>query len=741
MRRWKLFVLLLAVLVLSACGKESESVSAASLTEVTAETEIIHREAGLAVETSEYVLEGVDGGISGPVYRDGGLEFLLTREETASYCIYDLTEQSLSEIPLGTWDGDHYIARIIKDDAGFWTQRADYTWSDRSAGEADCRNSFHRLDLAGNELCSVELEQNWYVSQMTGDNAGGLWAVAYSMESGEQARLLHLNESGEITEEATEIDLDSAWGLYTAEDGTLLILTDMRLYFWKDGTVLGEESVEFGKILSDGAGNLYCANLGVGDALYALDLGNYKLGEKLTDLYGALDIWYSGGTYDFLLSTNERVLGLNLGGSVSELYALTEAGGRLALFLMELGENQYLSLEYSGLLRENVLKKIEVLDEALLPEKQTIVLATTEEISLYLYMADLVEQYNSSIDTWQIEVDEYPDKESLAMALATGEKIDIVICGGSGNNNVFYQDLMEQGLLRNLYDCMESQGEMTREDLVPCYRRVAEEDDGGLYRLSSRFRVILVLGNRQYAGDDGAMTIDALMEAAKSMPEGMDLMQAGQLEMLEMLTPLEQLVDWDNKTCNFECQTFYDILSLIRDYVPAAYEYSEASEEPLLAGEVLLQYVFGLSVEDSAELLARYPEEDFSVVGEPGRGIKIMLDDGYGITTSCENPEAAWDFLATLLEASVQERNWMGLPVVQTVLDSQKEATIANGTVTEEELARFMDVLEGDIYIRRMDSAMLEIIREEAQACFQGDKSPEETAKIIQSRVMIYLSE
>lgn len=742
MRRFRIIALLLVMLMLTSCGREAESSAALSAGENRVESDVLPRAEGLAAQTSEYILDGVDGSILSLTCQNGVMEFVLRRETTMSYCTYDMAEKTLQEIPLGEWDSDHDISRTRKDETGLWVQRSSVTWIDQNTGEADHQCSLHRLALDGTELCCVELEKNLFVSQMTEDGGGGLWAVVYSFQDAQAAKLVHLSETGEITEETIDIDLNSAWGLYQAEDGTLLILTDMRLYFWKNGEILGEEAVEYGEIVAGKDGSLYCANLGVGDALYAVDLEHYKLGEKVANLHGAVSIWTSGERYDFLLATEEAVLGLKLDGTAQELYSLTEVGTGMGVYLAELGEDHFLSLEYSLLLRKNVLKQIELVDETMLPEKSSIVLAVTADISQYLYQTDLVAQYNQNSKDWQVEVVEYADRAALSMALATGEQIDIISCGGSSNNNTFYQDCMEQGLLRNLYDCMEAAGEMTRDDLVSAYRRVAEEEDGGLYRLSSEFRVILVLGKRQYVGDDGTMPLEKLLEAAKTMPEGMALMQDNWRGALEMLLPLEQLVDWENRTCNFECQAFYDVMTLIRDYFPEEYDaFQELSEDPLMADEVLLQNAFGFGLADSVAVLAKYPEADFSVVGEPGRGIKIMLDDGYGITTACKAPEAAWDFLSTMLSAEVQERGFLGIPVVQSVFTQQKQAAVTEGTVTEQEMDRFLNVLEGDIYTRRMDAQIMDMVYEEAIACFAGDKSPEETAKIVENRVMIYLSE
>ena len=61
--------------------------------------------------------------------------------------------------------------------------------------------------------------------------------------------------------------------------------------------------------------------------------------------------------------------------------------------------------------------------------------------------------------------------------------------------------------------------------------------------------------------------------------------------------------------------------------------------------------------------------------------------------------------------------------------------------ISDEQLAGLMEVIEGAKRAVSYDEKLFNIIAEDASAFFEGAKSAEETAKIIQSRVQIYLSE
>jgi ABC-type glycerol-3-phosphate transport system substrate-binding protein len=104
-------------------------------------------------------------------------------------------------------------------------------------------------------------------------------------------------------------------------------------------------------------------------------------------------------------------------------------------------------------------------------------------------------------------------------------------------------------------------------------------------------------------------------------------------------------------------------------------------------------------------------------------------------------PQAAWDFLATMFEDSVQEYTSFGFPVRTSVFDAQVQEAMEGGSVTQEDVERVLSLLNGKTYLYLGDDDIMDIIYEEATACFSGAKTPEETAEIIQNRVMIYLSE
>ena len=85
----------------------------------------------------------------------------------------------------------------------------------------------------------------------------------------------------------------------------------------------------------------------------------------------------------------------------------------------------------------------------------------------------------------------------------------------------------------------------------------------------------------------------------------------------------------------------------------------------------------------------------------------------------------------------------MGLPIRMDALKSQLEAlkNDPDKLITEEDIEQFLDtLLKTELYICS-DSTISEIVLEEAIPFFMGEKGAKEAAKLIDSRVSLYLAE
>ena len=166
-----------------------------------------------------------------------------------------------------------------------------------------------------------------------------------------------------------------------------------------------------------------------------------------------------------------------------------------------------------------------------------------------------------------------------------------------------------------------------------------------------------------------------------------------------------------------------------------------------------------------------YPRSD----GECGSSFNV--DNPIAMTTSCKDKEGAWSFLRQFLLPQELPRDTLGdifvsnaaFPVnrksFETLLDESMKLNSSNGEEDRPPKGTVFDGSEGTLFdltytpttqaqydqimelynavttVYTEDNALWEIISEQVQPYFAGDKSVDEAARLIQSRAELYVNE
>lgn len=140
----------------------------------------------------------------------------------------------------------------------------------------------------------------------------------------------------------------------------------------------------------------------------------------------------------------------------------------------------------------------------------------------------------------------------------------------------------------------------------------------------------------------------------------------------------------------------------------------------------------------------------------------VMSLVSYGISSTTEYPDECWNFIKitlsdkAYLNAGIQE----GFPLSKSALNEGIRAfslstgdegsplhglTDMNGDyyipLEEKYVPYIYELLDSVTHARFRYSGVFSIIREEGEAFLENDKTAEETARLIQNRVSIYLAE
>lgn len=341
--------------------------------------------------------------------------------------------------------------------------------------------------------------------------------------------------------------------------------------------------------------------------------------------------------------------------------------------------------------------------------------------------------------------------QRLHMDMASGNAPDII---EMESTLMYYESYVRNGYLEDLspYLKQSEYGEDILWNVLNVY-----EMDGGLYLLAPHFNLETLQVNPEYGIDVKEWNMGTFLELIEENGWEKDILPAGTpQDLLYYLVAGQQnrFIDWENKTAAFETEEFYQLLALCREYSARDWPDTHGLTYGELCRDSLCTAVFLTSYQDYLTNVNLYGRE-YPLYGYPtssGQVYRIgTCCDGCAIYAGSENKEGAWEFLESLLGEAHQK--WQrahdfGFPIRDSMLRELK----AEGAVlsvdreevamTESEFGIMDSVLQNGTFTRAViNRDIWVIIEEESAFCFAGDKSVEEVAHTIQSRVEIILNE
>lgn len=264
-------------------------------------------------------------------------------------------------------------------------------------------------------------------------------------------------------------------------------------------------------------------------------------------------------------------------------------------------------------------------------------------------------------------------------------------------------------------------------------------------------------------------------------------------------------VDWENSQCSFNSQEFIDLLNLVNQFPEEFdyenYNWNDYSSEGLRM-RMRKQLVQSVSLSSFNDILYYNTMCDglSNYIGFPSsseNGSNFSVYGGLAISASCANMDAAWEFVRRQLTEEYQTtdymysfptnrhafetyaQNWMtpqygdmsdyyGIAydaVIEEAIVEVPENTTGEGEtsedqevirgsywfsdedvayyyhMTQQEYDQFMALYERTTTVASYNDSVNDIIEEECGAFFAGQKTAEETAKLIQDKVTLYVYE
>ena len=314
------------------------------------------------------------------------------------------------------------------------------------------------------------------------------------------------------------------------------------------------------------------------------------------------------------------------------------------------------------------------------------------------------------------------------------------------------------------------------------------ESAGKLYTMPVNCYIMTLLAKRSNIPFDG-WTPSEYIEYAKGLDDGQYMMNyGGKMQTLSTLlnNSLTRFVNRAEGTCDFDNDDFRAILEF------AASQPDEFSFYGTLSGDELMDYkndrnrmyrddrvildssyIYEASGMLSDEVSVGAGEE-VVFVGYPcyeGNGAVLTASESYAVFNGSPLKDGAWEFVkSAVLSETTGRYGRSGFPVSREAFDKLMAAysdthyffyydggysgwTGEGGSsheddnsgiqrdVTQSDIDRIKALIDGSTAMPDIDQKAAEMIMEEVQNYFAGDKPLDETVKVIQSRVGIYLAE
>lgn len=658
----------------------------------------------------------------------------------------------------------------------------------------DLISEFEILLPTDSSICGVAGDENGNIYMVLGEYGKDMSdpemikdlysLVAYS-ETGEELWRVTLGET-------TEEEWYYANQVFAMPNGQVALVSNSGIEIYgSDGTfvkVIEAEDVLDGSVylLRDGQiGFLIYGNRGM--YMKTLDPETEEFSERIEFPFNAYEYsFYAGMSADLLLVSSSGVYSYNFGDEgLQKLLDFVDSDmlSNDLYSLVEVQEKQFFGCFYDDETGSTQFGLYNKVDPSTIKDKKVLTLAC------YWLDSDVrrrVVEYNKTSEEYRIRVIDYyqyntADDYSIGMTkmntdIASGNTPDIIMV----SSDMPVDSYISKGLFADLTPFLDADPELNLEDYSENIMEVFSQD-GKWYQMVPSYYLYTILGKASEVGDEPGWTLEDLKALREEKGEEItvfsEMTQSGVLNYI-LLFAGNQFIDWENGECYFESEEFIELLEFAKEF-PEEIDYSELYEDQdyweqqetmFRDGRALLMPYSISNMEDFKYVEKGTFGEPITAIGFPvkeGVGNVIMYNSNFAIGAKSPYQQEAWEFIRYYLTPEYQDTIDYGWPVLKSSLDAKMEAAqerpfyidengekveyddvyyiggveVAMDPLTQEDCDRVLGFLNSATDIYSYDSAIMNIVYEETAPYFDGQKTAEEVADIIQSRIYIYVNE
>lgn len=611
------------------------------------------------------------------------------------------------------------------------------------------------------------------------------WLLVYDAQGEEQLAVNLQEEFGmRVAYIAPAVDVQGR--IYLPHYDGKIVLLDA------EGAKYGEVPLQGRAIYTigmGGDGKIYISSpsTGIGeDCLFEILYEEQALGESYenypVDRLGILVAARDGG---FLVNTGGREIVYRYDLETQTPIALfswmdCDISGESVMAMGPETEDGIWAVIYEGATEGHELVCLKQRAASSLPEKTELVIGT---LFASQELKEAVAGFNRHSTDCRVTVREYCAQyawtwESGYTDAITAMNIDLV----SGNSpdlldltNLNVEAYARNDVFEDLGPWLDESEALQREDFV---QNILDNYtyNGKLVSIPASVTLRTLTGKAAQVGEEPGWTLEEMIACAKAYPEAELEIGTYSQDVLRLCMWLGKstFIDWTEGNCNFDSDAFRQLLIFAASYPD---EPSGGTVDLYDAvrndSDKVLLFDFSIRAFQDIQVYEAMYREEMTFIGYPtpdgeGSGCCFNTFSAYAITSPSENKEKAWEFLEYMLNRDVENGlstnrkklletatavEYLKGDWGQLFLDLDGRPILRYGTtnfggwrytyheVTEEEKATLLYLMDTAQCTNTMDDALWRIIFEEASPFFQGQRTVEDAAAVIQSRVNLYLKE
>ncbi len=617
-------------------------------------------------------------------------------------------------------------------------------------------------------------------------------------EGKKNATLMKLSSDGNLIWESPLTDTDTnkyIQSMAYLKDAGIMTCAEGNISLYDENTGEGKviitkdigEEYYYGSLLGSKSGDVYLSEDDWdGNDRYCIKKYNpqtMEFDEEISlpsGVYGSS--LYPGESYDFFYEDYAKIVAFNLGDEETTLICDYTSSDILSSYMNYIceapnGTFYIVNRDDNG---DSALGCMTKVDAANVGEKEILTLGV-------VYISDSgrsqVVKFNKKSDKYKIQIVDYGENSTGDNAESYNEilkQIGLDLVQGCGPDMIVVdydmpvESYVEKGILEPLDSYFDNDPELNVQDFLPNIMD-STRVDGKLYTLLPIYGIDTCVVSKDIVGDQ-KVTLNNYEDICKD--NNMEPRLGMGYQTREMASNLystvgNTFIDYEKGACNFDSEEFESFLKFVKLF-PESSEVENIAYEDFETyyreKKSLLYEYYITSFEDYQILKKGYFGSEVEFNGFPtGNGGESFIRPFIRLAMNhdSKNKDAAWEFMRSFMLDDYQENIEWGLPIKQSALDElaakaqekpyyidENGNKVENSSVwgigdieveiaelSPEETKQVVDFIESVTQTMNYEQKIIDIITEEAGAFYEDQKTSEEVADIIQSRVSLYLSE